>query len=253
MKEEIQIPEDFVRAIILSNAHLGSTTATTQFRQYIYDRRKDDQIYVIDINEMWKKFIMAARLFVSIEDPGDIVVSSNKNFGKRAVLKFCEDTGATPFTGRFIPGGFTNQVIKDVKEPRLIIVSDSYADKQTVVEASYVNTPCIAFCNSDNNLSRVDLVLPINNRSPLSIGCGFYLLAKVIKYIKREDNFDTDIRKEIEFYFYRDPVELEMIAHEYKEKNEGSFHLKGEEEAKDAPEEVKGTPEEDESAWEAVQ
>lgn len=246
MTKEIQIPEDFVRAIILSNAHLGSTIATTQFKQYIYERRKDDLIHVIDINEIWKKLIIAARLFVSIEDPSDVVVSSNKNFGKRAVLRFCEETGATPFTGRFIPGGFTNQVIKGVKEPRLIIVSDPYADKQTVVEASYVNTPCIAFCNSDNNLSRVDVVIPMNNRSPPSIGCGFYLLTKAIKYIKGEDNFDTDIRKEIEFYFYRDPIELEMIAHEHKEKSEGSLRLKGEEN-------IKGAAEEDGSAWETVQ
>lgn len=225
-KKEIPIPEDFVKAIILSASHLGSTTSTTHFRRYIFDRRKDDLINVIDINEMWKKVIVAARLFVSIESPSDIVVSSNKNFGKRAVLKFCEETGATPFTGRFTPGGFTNQIIKGVKEPRLIIVSDPYADKQTVGEASYVNTPCIAFCNSDNSLSMVDVAIPINNRSPLSIGCGFYLLARVIRYIRGEESFDTDVRKGIELYFYRDPVELDMIANEQREKNDTTFQPK---------------------------
>lgn len=226
MRKEIQIPEDFVKAIILSSAHLGSTTATTNFKQYIYGRRKNDLIHVIDINEMWKKLIIAARLFASIEDPSDIIVASNKKFGKRAVLRFCNETGATPFIGRFTPGGFTNQVIKGVKESRLIVVSDPYADKQTVMEASYVNTPCIAFCNSDNSLSRVDVVIPVNNRSPLSIGCGFYLFAKVIKYIKGVEDFDVDVRNEIEFYFYRDPVELDMIAQEQKEKNEDHFQVK---------------------------
>nr|6ZU5_SA0 Chain SA0, uS2 [Paranosema locustae] len=226
MQKEIEIPEDFVKAIILSNAHLGSTTATTNFKQYIYGRRKNDLIHVIDINEMWKKLIIAARLFVSIEDPSSIIVASNKKFGKRAVLRFCSETGATPLIGRFIPGGFTNQVINDVKESRLVVVSDTYADKQTVMEASYVNTPCIAFCNSDNSLSRVDVVIPMNNRSPLSIGCGFYLFAKVIKYIKGEESFDVDVRSEIELYFYRDPVELDMIIQEQKEKNETSFQVK---------------------------
>ncbi|KAL0263916.1 UNVERIFIED_CONTAM: hypothetical protein PYX00_011247 [Menopon gallinae] len=226
MRSEIQIPEDFVKAIILSSAHLGSTTSTTSFKQYIYGRRKDDLIHVININETWKKLIMAARLFVSIEDPSDIVVASNKKFGKRAVLKFCGETGATPLIGRFTPGGFTNQVIKGVKEARLVVVSDPYADKQTVVEASYVNTPCIAFCNSDNSLSMVDVAIPMNNRSPLSIGCGFYLFAKVIKYIKGEGSFDVDVRSEIEFYFYRDPVELDLIAQEQKEKKEADFQVK---------------------------
>lgn len=226
MQKELEIPEDFVKAIILSNAHLGSTTATTNFKQYIYGRRKNDLIHVININEMWKKLIIAARLFVSIEDPSDIIVASNKKFGKRAVLRFCSETGATPLIGRFTPGGFTNQVIKNVKESRLVVVSDTYADKQTVMEASYVNTPCIAFCNSDNSLSRVDVAIPMNNRSPLSIGCGFYLLAKVIKYIKGEESFDVDVRSEIEFYFYRDPVELDMIIQEQKEKNEANFQVK---------------------------
>lgn len=210
-KTPLAIPSEYVKAVILCNAHLASKATTTHFKKYIYDRREDNDIYVINIDKMWEKIILAARAFVSIKNPEDIVVSSNKTFGRRAVLKFCEETGARPATGRFTPGGFTNQVIQGVKEPLLIIVSDSFSDKQTVQEASYVNTPCIAFVNSDNSFKHVDIAIPINNRSPSSIALGFYLLARAIKYIKGEESFDRDVKSDLEFYFFRDPVELEAM------------------------------------------
>jgi small subunit ribosomal protein SAe len=43
----------------------------------------------------------------------------------------------------------TNQLTKKFQEPRLLIVADPKNDQQAVIEASYVNIPTIALCNTD--------------------------------------------------------------------------------------------------------
>ncbi|ADM11329.1 40S ribosomal protein SA [Encephalitozoon intestinalis ATCC 50506] len=213
ISDSIKIPEEFVKLLILSQAHLGGTSANKNFARYLYGTRPHDKISIIDINAMWEKLIIAARAFCGIKHPSSIAVVSTKTFGRKPVVKFCEAVGATPITGRFIPGSFTNSEVRRMYDPRILIVSDTYADKQAILESQYCNLPTIAFVNADNSLVGVDIAIPMNNRSPSAIAAGFFILSRLISYMKTGAELARDM-KEVELFLFRDSVELEQLIEE---------------------------------------
>jgi small subunit ribosomal protein SAe len=52
--------------------------------RYVHTRRQDG-IYVINLEKTWEKLQMAARIIVAIENPQDVVVLSARPYGQRAV------------------------------------------------------------------------------------------------------------------------------------------------------------------------
>ncbi|XP_046862882.1 40S ribosomal protein SA-like [Xenia sp. Carnegie-2017] len=206
--EVLQLKEEDVVKFLLSGTHLGSNNIDFQMQPYVY-KRKPDGVYIFNLRKTWEKLMIAARIIVAIENPADVCVISARPYSQRGILKFAAHTGANAVAGRFTPGTFTNQIQAAFREPRLLIVSDPRIDHQAVTEASYVNIPVIAFCNTDSPLRHIDVAIPCNNKGALSIGLMWWMLAREVLRMRGTISRDSPWDIMVDLYFYRDPTEVE--------------------------------------------
>jgi len=203
-----------VTKFLVCQTHVGASACDFQMDQYVW-ARKTDGVHIINLKKTWEKLQLAARAIAAVENPADVCVISARPYGQRAVLKFAAHTGATAVAGRFTPGTFTNQVQKAFKEPRLLVVCDPLIDHQAITEASYVNIPVIAFCNTDSQLRFVDIAIPCNNKGFKSVGLMWWTLAREVLTIRGQITRDTGFKGPdgkdvmVDLYFYRDPEETE--------------------------------------------
>jgi small subunit ribosomal protein SAe len=207
------LSDDDAMKLLACDTHIGMTNVDFQSESYVWKRRNDGT-YIINLKKTWEKLLLAARAIAAVENPADVCVISARPYAQRALLKFAAHTGATPIFGRFTPGQFTNQLQKNFREPRLLVISDPRVDHQAVTEASYVNLPVISFVNSDSPLKFIDLAIPCNNKGAQSIGLMWWLLAREVLQLKgkisRQTGFVLDDKIIMpDLYFYRDPEEQE--------------------------------------------
>ncbi|KAJ4837546.1 hypothetical protein Tsubulata_028097 [Turnera subulata] len=205
--------EQDIQMMVAAEVHLGTKNCDFQMERYVFKRRNDG-IYIINLGKTWEKLQLAARVIVAIENPQDIIVQSARPYGQRAVLKFAQYTGAHAIAGRHTPGTFTNQLQTSFSEPRLLILTDPRTDHQPIKEAALGNIPTIAFCDTDSPMGYVDIGIPANNKGKHSIGCLFWLLARMVLQMRGviPQGHKWDIM--VDLFFYREPEEAKQTEEE---------------------------------------
>jgi small subunit ribosomal protein S2 len=191
--EDLLLPQEI---LLSAGVHIGTRVKTKDMEPYIYKVRPDG-LFVLDMEKMNERIKVAAKSLARL-DLSRVVVASSKRYGRTPVMKFCEIVGTVPMVGRFTSGTFTNPAYSGHFEPVAVVATDSLADEQIVQEASDVGVPVIAFCSTDNSLSNVDLIIPVNNKGRRSLAIAYWLLAREIKRERNEIQPDADLSVSID-------------------------------------------------------
>lgn len=186
--ENLLLPQE---VLLSAGVHIGTRVKMKDMEQYIYKVRPDG-LFVLDVEKMNERIKVAAR-FLARFDLSKVVVASSKRYGRMPVRRFCELTGAVPMVGRFTSGTFTNPAFSGYFEPAAVVVTDALADDQIVEEASAIGVPVVAFCSTDNTLSNVDLIIPVNNKGRRSLAVVYWLLGRELKRERNELPIDGDL------------------------------------------------------------
>ncbi|AFK20459.1 30S ribosomal protein S2 [Haloferax mediterranei ATCC 33500] len=169
---DLLIPvEDYLAA----GVHIGTQQKTNDMVRFIH-RVRDDGLYVLDVSQTDSRIRTAAD-FLANYSPEQILVTSSRQYGRFPAEKFADAVGARARTGRFIPGTLTNPDYAGYIEPDVVVVTDPIGDAQAVKEAITVGIPVIAMCDSNNQTSNVDLVVPTNNKGRRALSVVYWLLA----------------------------------------------------------------------------
>ncbi len=175
VNDNLLLPQEI---LLSAGVHIGTRIKTKDMEPFIYKVRPDG-LFVLDMEQMNDRVKIVAK-FLSRLDLSKVCVASSKRYGRNPVEKFSDTIGCKSYTGRFTSGTFTNPVYAEFFEPQAVIVTDSLADQQIVEEAGLIGVPVIALCSTDNSLTNVDLVIPVNNKGRRSLAIVYWLLAREI-------------------------------------------------------------------------
>ncbi|MFH1126864.1 MAG: 30S ribosomal protein S2 [archaeon] len=177
-QKELLVP---LNVYLSTGIHIGMIQRLKVMAPYIYKVRSD-KLAVFDIQKIDERIRLASQMLAQYE-PGEILVVSRKKNGHKSVVMFAEAVaGVHAEYGRFMPGTLTNPHYDGYFEPKIIVITDPFADKQALLEAYNANIPVIGLCDTYNNPQYVDLIVPLNNKGKKSVALFFWILAR--EYLK---------------------------------------------------------------------
>ena len=197
---------DIKKKVISTGIRVGTQVKTKFMKQFI-ENASPEGLYMLNIDMTLEKIKTCAK-FINRVGAENIIACTGRQYAGIPIEKFCEMTGAKQLLGRFMPGTLTNPSLPYYVEPKLILISDPEVDVQALIEATNAGIPIIGIANTDNVTSKLDVIIPANNRGRKSLATIYWLLVRQILIEKGELKENESMKYEI------DDFEAKMIEEE---------------------------------------
>ncbi|MEA3229651.1 MAG: 30S ribosomal protein S2 [archaeon] len=177
--------------------HIGMKQRIKAMDRFIYKLRSD-KLAVFNIQIIDEQIQNASNILAQYK-PEDILVVSRKKNGHKPVVKFAEAIGGTKIIySRFYPGTLTNPNYEKYIEPKIVIITDPFLDRQIIKEAFKSNIPIIGLCDTFNNPKYIDIIISMNNKGKKAIALVYWLLAREILKKRGELKGDAEYKYTLE-------------------------------------------------------
>ncbi len=186
-----------IKKKILSTGIRVGTQVKTKFMKPFITKASPEGLYMLDLDITLKK-IKAAAKFINRLGTDKLIVCSGRQYAETPIEKFCEMLDSKKLVGRFMPGTLTNPSLPYYIEPKLVLISDPQVDEQAITEATNAGIPIIGIANTDNITSKLDVIIPANNRGRKALATVYWLLVRQILIERGELKEDEPMKLEID-------------------------------------------------------
>jgi small subunit ribosomal protein S2 len=187
---------DIKKKVLATGIRVG-TQVKTKFMKSFITTASPEGLYMLDLDITLEKIKTAAK-FINRVGTDNLIVCTGRRYAETPIEKFCEMLGSKKLLGRFMPGTLTNPSLPYYIEPKLVLISDPQVDEQAMTEATNAGIPVIGIANTDNITSKLDVIIPANNRGRKALATVYWLLVRQILIERGELKEDEPMKYEID-------------------------------------------------------
>ena len=187
---------DIKKKILATGIRVGTQVKTKFMRPFI-TTASPEGLYMLDLDITLEKIKTAAK-FINRIGTDNLIVCTGRRYAETPIEKFCEMLDTKKLLGRFMPGTLTNPSLPYYIEPKLVLISDPQVDEQAMTEATNAGIPVIGIANTDNITSKLDVIIPANNRGRKALATVYWLLVRQILIERGELKEDESMKYEID-------------------------------------------------------
>jgi small subunit ribosomal protein S2 len=180
-----------------TGTHIGTKFRTKHAEKFIF-KVNPDGLAILDVQQIDKRLETAGK-FLAKYEPGEIVITGRRENVWRPIKAFAKVIGCKEYAGRYKAGVITNPNLNDFIEPKILIVTDPWLDKNAIHDAFETGIAIIGCIDSNNTLNNIDFAIPCNNKGDKAIGAILWVLAN--QYLKERGQIKKDLDIPLEKFY----------------------------------------------------
>jgi len=172
-KDDYLVPSD---DYLSAGVHIGTKSRTKFMSNFIYKIRSDG-LAIFDVQKIDNRLRVLTKYLAKF-DPEEILIVAKRDNAAKPLKMLSMATGINTVTGRYLPGMLTNPNNDDFIEPKVVMVTDTWYDKQVIKDALSSGAVIIALCNTQTPTTNIDVAIPCNNKGHKSLALVYWIIAR---------------------------------------------------------------------------